>query len=265
MKKILFIIAGIFMAGVSYAQMDDKYYYPSKEWDGITGMEYSDIWQYDGGDTIHSVFIKPDGKAKATVLYFHGNGGNISKYIKNVRPLVDNGYQVVMTDYRGYGRSTGTPTHLSIAVDAQSLFDDIWKLEEVSGVPLIVYGASIGGHVATLITKNNNDKVCGLVLDGVAKSFTELALLFSPQEYHEVIKQYVSSPYSVENDIKSIKGVKVLFIHSEQDAIPISGAKEVFEGTTLPKEFWIYEGEHIMAAILYPDRFIGHMNSLIAD
>lgn len=60
MKNIFCIIAGIFTIYVSNAQMDDRYYYPSKEWEDTTGMDYSDIWLYNEGEHIMAAILYPD-------------------------------------------------------------------------------------------------------------------------------------------------------------------------------------------------------------
>ncbi len=56
-----------------------------------------------------------------------------------VRPLVTNGYQVFMVDFRGYGKSTGTPTHLNIASDGQFVFDYLLQRHDVRSTKVIIY------------------------------------------------------------------------------------------------------------------------------
>ena len=246
------------------AQMDEKFYHPDKEWLNIDSLSYEELILPVDGDSIYSVIIKPKEECpKATIIYFHGNGGNISKWVNYVRPLVDNGFQICMLDYRGYGKSTGTPTHLNIANDAQVFFDALLQRDDVANTKLIVYGASIGSQVATHLTKNNNDKISGLILDGMMTSFTDIALLSTPKEYHEHVKQSVISPYSAKEDIEEIENIKFLFIHSYEDTIPIEGALEIYEKLSCPKQFWIYEGKHIEAPIKYPDIFVEYVNNLL--
>lgn len=125
MKKIFGILLFAICLSNVDAQMDEKFYNPDKEWLGIDSLTYQEIILHADTDSIYSVIIKPQGLPKATILYFHGNGGNISKWAGYIRPLVDDGFQVCMLDYRGYGKSTGIPTHLNIAHDAQMLLKNI--------------------------------------------------------------------------------------------------------------------------------------------
>jgi len=262
MKKLFCILFFVLSVQSLVAQMDEKFYHPDKEWLNIDSS-YQKIILYSDSDTIYSVIIKPEELPKATIIFFHGNGGNISKWIDYVLPLVNDGYQVCMLDYRGYGKSSGKPTHLNIAHDSQMFLDTLLKREDVRHTKLIVYGASIGSQVATHLTKNNNEKISGLVLDGMMTSFTDIALLTTPAEYHEQVKQFVISPYSVKEDIKEVKNIKVLFIHSNEDTIPIEGAQGVYNNLSCPKMFWIYEGKHIEAPIKYPKTFVEYVNKLL--
>lgn len=262
MKKIFSILLLAICLSSVNAQMDEKFYHPDREWVNIDSLDYQDIILYADTDTIYSVIFKPQERLKATILYFHGNGGNISKWANHIRPLVNDGFQVCMLDYRGYGKSTGTPTHLNIAHDAQMLLDTLLERKDVVDGKLIVYGASIGSQVAVHLTRNNNNKISALIFDGMMTSFTDVALLTSPKEYHEHIKQFITSPYSAKEDTKEIKNIKVLFIHSKEDEIPIEGAREIYNNLACPKIFWIYEGRHVEAPIKYPETFVEYINKI---
>jgi predicted alpha/beta-fold hydrolase len=264
MKKIFCLLLSVLFVQGLFAQMDDRFYHPDKEWIAIDLLNFQEIVFYADSDTLYSVLFQPEGTPKATVLYFHGNGGNISKWTNHIRPLVDDGFQVCVLDYRGYGKSTGKPTHLTIARDAQMLLDTLLTREDVKHTKLIVYGASIGSQVAASLTKENNRKISALVFDGMMTSFTDVALLTSPAEYHDTIRQFVTSPYSAKEDIKEIKGVNLLFIHSKEDLIPIEGAQRMYDNSPCAnKMFWIYEGKHIEAPVKYPKTFIEYMNKLL--
>lgn len=264
MKKILGILLAALLVYNSAAQMDEKFYHPDKEWLVVdSSLDYSEIILYPDADTVYAALIKPLSAPKATILYFHGNGSNISKWINHVRPLTDDGFQVCLLDYRGYGKSTGTPTHLNIAHDAQMLLDTLLKREDVRNTKLMLYGASIGTQAASHLARENNEKVSALILDGMMTSFTDIALLTTPAEYHEHVRRLVTSPYSAKEDLPELKNIKVLFIHSAEDAIPISAAREIYESLTVPKIFWEYEGKHIEAPLRYPDVLVEYINGLL--
>src|SRR5689334_6039369 len=89
LKKAL-VLSMFLMAALpaAYAQMDDKFYFPKKERSAITEYKYEDVSMVSEGDTVTGIFIKPAQKPKATVLFFHGAGGNVSTYTFMTKPLV---------------------------------------------------------------------------------------------------------------------------------------------------------------------------------
>lgn len=263
-RNILFVIlCALLFMNKANAQMDEKFYHPDKEWIGLDSLNFQEIILESDKDSIYSVIIKPQKQPKATIVYFHGNGGNISKWVNHIRPLVDDGFQVCMLDYRGYGKSSGAPSHLNIAHDAQLFLDTLLKRDDIIGTKLIIYGASIGSQVAAHIAKNNIDKISGIIFDGMIASFTDVALLNTPKEYHEQVKLFVTSPYSAKEDVKEFKNINVLFIHSNEDPIPIKGAQDIYESiSNCNKIFWVYEGKHIEAPLKYPAKFLEYVNNI---
>lgn len=248
------------------AQMDDKFYYPKKtKIITIDSLQFKEHNYYIEKDTINSVILIPEQKQpKATILYFHGAGGNCINYVPFVKPLVKDGYEVIMIDMRGYGKSSGKPTHLNIASDAQFIFNSLLQNKIYQNKKIIIYGASMGTQVATNLAKNNQDKIAGLILDGVISSFTDIALSKAPQEQHSMISMYLTSPYSPKEDIKSLQFIPVIFIHSKSDRdVPFSHCETVFNNTKTKKELWVYEGDHLLAPQLFPTTFIQKVNSLM--
>jgi fermentation-respiration switch protein FrsA (DUF1100 family) len=265
MKKIILTVLISFCAVlISSAQFDDRFYFPKKDWNKIENVQYEEMNFYIDSDTINTILLKPKTTPKATILFYHGAGGNVSTYIFMTEPLVKAGFQVFMIDFRGYGKSTGTPTHLNIAGDAQIIFDNIIDNKDIKTYPIIIYGASMGTQTATRIAMNNQSKIAGLILDGTISSFTDMALLSAPEEQKAMIAQYVTSPYSAKTDIKNIENLPKLFIHSKEDkSVPFSQGKTVFKNALEPKEFWEYEGNHIDAILKFPELFLEKVNSLL--
>jgi uncharacterized protein len=262
-KSILTSLLSLFTL-IGHSQYDDKFYFPSRKMEKIDSLNYESLSFKIDKDILTGIFIKPVNTAKATVVYFHGAGGNISTYLDFIRPLVKNNFQVIMIDFRGYGRSTGIPTHKNIAADAQVIFNEVSSRKEVQSKPLIVYGASMGTQVAANLTKNNQSKIKALVLDGPLSSFTDIAVESSPQIMKKLISEQVTSPYSAKEDIKEINRVKVLVIHSKEDkSIPYDQGKIVFENANQPKSFWLYKGDHLEAPLKYPADFINKFNELL--
>lgn len=243
--------------------MDDKFYQPKKE---MTPLEFKNIENINlpvESDTITAVILKPESKSiKKTILFFHGAGGNISTYQFMTKPLVKSGFQVVMVDVRGYGKSTGKPTHVNVASDGQKMFDYLLKRKDISNTKIYLYGASLGSQTATHLAKDNQLKISGLILDGGMSSFTDIAIHFKP-EMKDVIEKYLISPYSAKEDVKSLQGLPKLFIYSKGDTtVPFEHGQVIYNNAPEPKQFLEYSGEHLQAMIVEPSQIIKAIEKL---
>lgn len=260
--KSLFLL--LLITSGTYAQFDDKFYFPSKKLQLIENVNCENAAVIVEKDTLDCIFMKPIGKPKATILFFQGSGGNYSNYQYITKPLVAAGYQVFMASFRGYGKSTGKPTHLNISSDAKIIFDYLTSRNEVKNTPIIIYGASIGCQVATNLTRYNQSKIKGLVLDSGFASFTDIALFAAPKEQQEVIRQYVTSPYSAKDDIKYIENVKKLIIQSKLDkTVPFEQGELLFTNAKEPKQFYEYQGEHLDAIKVDPVKLVHAIDNLL--
>lgn len=248
----------------SFAQMDEMFYFPSKTLQGLDSVKYEDVNLSTDTVTLNGIFLKPTGKPKATVFFFHGAGGNVSRYLFMTMPLVKDGFQVFMIDFRGYGKSSGKPTHLNIAKDGQFVLNYLLNRNDVKKTKLVLYGASMGSQVAVHLAKNNQDKTAALVLDGALSSFTDIAADKSPEAQREMIRKNLPSPYAAKEDIKAIQKVPVLFIHSKEDKdVPFQQAEVVYANTVSPKTFYVYEGKHLEAMKVAAPAVLEKINALL--
>lgn len=264
MKNVFTCLLLIFSFTSSFAQLDDQFYFPSKKLKPLEFTNFEKVSVLTENDTLQNIFLKPAGKPKATIVFFQGNGGNYTHYQSITQPLVNDGYQVFMVSFRGYGESSGKPTHLNIASDSEKIFEYISKRDDIKDTKIIVYGASIGCQIATNFTKKYQSKISGLVLDSGFASFTDIALSNRPKEQHQFIVMYVKSPYSSKEDIKSIENVKLLFIQSKSDKVaPFEQGQLVFENAKSPKTFLEYNGEHLEAMKSDSEKIIVALNNLL--
>lgn len=142
--SVFFSLFLILLSIFSKAQMDDKFYQPKKEMKPLEFKNIENISLPVERDTITAVVLKPESKSiKKTIIFFHGAAGNISTYQYITKPLVENGFQVVMVDVRGYGKSSGKPTHLNVAEDGQKMFDYLLARKDVQSTKIYLYGASL--------------------------------------------------------------------------------------------------------------------------
>lgn len=245
--------------------MDAKFYFPKKDLKSIEWGNYEALNLTIETDTISVLILKPTTAPKATIFYFHGAGGNITYYLPLTQILVENEFQVVMVDFRGYGKSTGTPTHKNIATDGQLIFDSLVERPGIKNTVKIIYGLSIGTQIATLLAKNNQNKIDGLVLEGAMASFKEIAIFYAPQAKEFLEKNYIS-PYAAEEAIKYVTKIPKLFIHSREDKnVPYSQGEMVFNNAPEPKVFLEFKGEHLYALKYEKEQIIQKINEMIKN
>ena len=110
------------------------------------------------------------------ILYFHGNSRSIKGWAKYARDFYRYGYDVVLVDYRGFGKSTGKRNESDMLDDMQFVYDSLKK--EVSETHIIVYGRSLGSGFATKIASDNKPQY--LILDAPFYNFSRAVQRFFP-------------------------------------------------------------------------------------
>lgn len=245
------------------AQMDDKFYFPSKvlqpvEWNNVESLQFR-----VENDTISALILKPQQKAKATIFYFHGAGGNVTTYAPLLTALLNHQFQIVMIDFRGYGTSTGKPLHANIAADGEKLYTEIMKRDDFRNKKVIFYGASIGTQIATYLAKNHQEEISGLALEGGMFSFGHIAAVYAPQ-VKDYLENSFHTPYSAKEDIKQITKIPKLIIHSKEDKdVPFAQGMMLFENAPAPKEFIEFSGEHLYALKYESAKILASLNKMV--
>lgn len=258
-------ISIIFLSCIQFvnAQFDEKFYFPKKEWKEIN-IPYIEEFIPIENDTLHTAFFRPEKEIKATVLFFHGAGGNISTYFYMIKEIVQKGYQVYAIDFRGYGKSTGKPTHINVEEDAEIIYLKMKRNEHLKNKKLIVYGASLGCQIATTFTKKHQDEIDGLILDGGFSSFADIAKRYAPEEVHPYIENALGSMYPSKEAIKKIKNVPKLFIHGKNDtSIPIHQSQLVFNNAQEPKYFFESKKGHLEALPFETEHVFKYIDKLL--
>lgn len=152
---------------------------PSPSRFGIENFEDLVIPTPDG-EELHAFLIRPGNSQYArnmTILMFHGNAGNIGHRIPIAKILANEiGCNVLMLQYRGYGRSTGDPDEKGLKIDAQTALDFLRSNDELRGKKIIVYGQSLGGAVGINLVARNQEQgdIAGLILENTFTSIRKL-------------------------------------------------------------------------------------------
>jgi hypothetical protein len=196
------------------------------------GLPAEDEWfEAEDGARLHGWWI-PHPSAWGTILYCHGNNGNITNRIEAFQSLRRLGVNLFAFDYRGYGRSEGVPTEGGVYRDVRAAWDHLVAKHE-GPKSIILFGHSLGGAVA--IDGALHREVAGLVVQSSFTQVRDMARSIYPSLPLHLIAR---------NQFRSIDKVgrlrmPKLFIHGSEDAtVPIDHGRRLFAAAAAPKEWY---------------------------
>jgi fermentation-respiration switch protein FrsA (DUF1100 family) len=242
-QLIIALVVAVFIWIVIAMIFEEQFiFFPSKYPSGIyEDAKYiprlRDCWiTTEDSVRIHGWFA-PAENALATLVMAHGNAGNISHRIPIIRQLQSTGFNVLMFDYRGYGKSEGSPDEEGIYKDGKAVLDYTLTLPEVNPKRIVLWGTSLGGAVVIEVATQRT--AAALILEATFTSMQEMAGIhysFLPARY--ILRTKLNS---IEK-ISSIH-IPILSIHGTEDEIvPLDMGKELFDKANEPKEFYEIPG-----------------------
>ena len=157
---------------------------------------------------------------QGVILYFHGNAGDLSRWGEVVQGLVRRNYEVVVMDYRTYGKSTGKLSEKALLDDAQAFYDHL--LNSYSRDQIILYGRSLGTAMASYVASHN--RIPYLILETPFYSLLDVARSRFPFLPLEPLFKY---PFRSYEFLKEADG-RILMIHGDQDeVVPLESARKL--------------------------------------
>jgi len=216
--------------------------FPQKKWD-----DSPDNWNLDFEDvsipistrvTLSAWWLKgskPDGEA---ILFFHGNAGNISHRLFKAVPLIQKGYDILLVDYRGYGKSTGSiESAADFSEDGEKTLEWVREEKHLELDQIILFGESLGSITALELASKHAVKA--VVLEGVFTSAEDLI-----KRHYPFVPPGALGDFRVDN-MEKIRQCRapLLMLHGTADSIcPISMAETLLNAAPGPKEFFKVEG-----------------------
>lgn len=211
------------------------------------------------GETIVGWFVPRSG-ADATVLFFHGNAGNMSDRVYDARVLHDLGFNVLMIDYRGYGESTGSPSEKGLYKDAETAWT---YLTETRGVPadrIVLFGRSLGGGVAIELARRHEP--AALVVES---TFTRLADVGSHHYSFLPVSLIVTQRFDSESKIPDIACPKLILHGKDDQLIPIALGRRLFDAAKEPKRFIETPGGHNNSGFTYTNEYTQQLADFVNE
>jgi fermentation-respiration switch protein FrsA (DUF1100 family) len=220
-----------------YPRIENSFiFFPETHFDygpGAFNLEYKDaFFQTEDGIALHGWHFPLKGEFP-TLLFCHGNAGNISHRLDNIKLLLNQELQVFIFDYRGYGKSSGKPSENGLYLDGLAAYDYLVEKEGIPPGNVIPFGRSLGAAVAMEIALKR--EVRSIILESAFTSTKDMA---RTMVFFRLISFLLPTRY---NNLKKIDRIAVpkLIIHGTRDEIvPFSMGKKLFEAARNPKAFF---------------------------
>jgi len=247
-------------------------FHPDKSNDTATpdihGIEYDDvIFQTEDGLNLNGWFVpgkktSPDTDLH-TLLWFHGNAGNINRRLDNIKMIYERvPVNVFIIDYRQYGRSEGKVSEQGTYLDARAALAYLHSRKEINREKIIFFGRSLGSAVAVELALN--EKCRALILETPFTSILEMGKKLYP---FLPVSLLLKTKYDSLAKIRNIK-VPILVMHGDKDAlVPFEHGKRLYDMANEPKEFYTIPGAghndtHIVGGDEYFDVIKEFVNKL---
>lgn len=220
------------------------------------GYESVEIATSDG-ESLHGWFI-PVPAATGTVLFFHGNAGNISHRMDYLLMFHRLGYNTFIFDYRGYGQSSGSPSESGTYLDAQAAWRYLTETKEIPSTRVVLFGESLGGAVAAWLAAR--EKPALLVLASVFTSIPDMAAKIYPFLPVRLLSRF---EYSTIDYLRTVT-CPVFVAHSPQDDIvPFTHGEALYQIAPEPKQFLRLQGGHNNGFIFMQEDWVEALRKFI--
>lgn len=263
LKNIIFIISVIAFLAIWFRYIELRsIFFPSRDFSftpNDIGLKFQDIFfKTQDGLNINAWFIPSNTPTSSyTLLFSHGNGGNISHRISKIEMLNKLDLNIFIYDYRGYGKSQGRPSEAGIYLDTEAAYSYLVQEKNIKPDTIIAYGESLGSTAS--IDLASKVKLKALILEGAFSNAKDMA----KEVYPFLPGFFIKTKFDSLNKIKNITAPK-LFIHSSSDEIvPIELGKKLFDAAKEPKFFKTIGGGHNTSFIDSENEFKNSISSFI--
>jgi len=221
------------------------------------GLTFQDVQLTSAdGTRLHGWWLpaKAGVEVKGTVLHLHGNGGNLAWHLGGSWWLPEQGYQVLMIDYRGYGQSAGSPDLDGVYQDIDAAFAWLQQRPEVADKPLVLLGQSLGGAMAIHYLGQHPERVHRLqaaVFDGVPASYRDvgqfaLSTSWITWPLQVPLSWLVPDGDSAIGSVAALDGLPQLYFQSIDDAIvPLNNGIRLYQAAPPPRVLQLTRGGHV--------------------
>ncbi len=221
------------------------------------GLTYQNVEFFTEDNVKLNGWFIPGNNAKQTVLFFHGNAGNISHRLESIEIFNRLELNVFIIDYRGYGQSEGKTTEKGTYRDAEAAWNYL-NTRGISGEQVIIFGRSLGASIATWLASKYTP--AALIIESGFTSVASMGQRFYP---FLPIRWLTHIKYDTKQYIKNIS-CPVMVAHSKDDEIiPFDEGREIFAAAPEPKHFLEMRGGHNDGFVVSGSTYVEGLRSFI--
>ena len=206
---------------------------------GELGLDFESVaFKSTDGMQLSSWYIPAD-NSQLTVLFCHGNGGNMMHRLDSINILYNLGLNCFIFDYRGYGSSEGEPSEEGTYLDVAAAYKWLTEKKRISPDNIILFGRSLGGSIAAQLATKVKTKA--LIIESTFTSYVDIGKRFYP---YMPVRWFARFSYRTIDYIKQVN-CPVMIIHSRNDeVVPFEFGLELYETANEPKELVEIFGSH---------------------
>ena len=265
MWRVLHILIATYIgfALVLYFSQSHLVFYPETGREIIAapsqaGLPYEDVRLVTtDGLSLHGWYI-PAPQPRGTVLFLHGNAGNISHRIDSLQMFHRLGYSTLIFDYRGYGNSSGTPSEQGTYRDAEAAWRYLTERRHIPSCRIVLFGESLGGAVGAWLAARQ--KPAALVIASGFTSVPDLAQHFYP---YLPIRLLARIRYNTRENLRAV-AAPVLIAHSPEDEIiPFEHGQALYAAANPPKHLLELAGGHNDGFIFMRESWVGELRDFL--
>ncbi len=247
------VIGYLMLVTFVYFRQAKMLYYPTREIVATPvaiGLAYDDIALKTSDGLKISAWYVPASHARGTLLFCHGNAGNISHRLDSIRLFHELNLSVLIFDYRGYGGSEGVPGEKGTYLDAEAAWDYLTKEKGFDPSRIVIFGRSLGGAVAAELAMQH--EAGGLVIESGFTSVPDLGSRLFPHLPVRLISRF---QYATIKKIGRISMPKLIIHSPDDEIIPFQQGMQLFERAGEPKSFLEIRGGHNEGFLMSGDHY----------
>ncbi|GMR21148.1 MAG: alpha/beta hydrolase [Gammaproteobacteria bacterium] len=239
---IIFVLSLLLLNVWMYLRQPNMTFYPTRELDQTPadwGLNYEDVTLNTADNVQLHGWYTPYQRSEQVLLFLHGNAGNISHRRDSIELFHRLGLNVFIIDYRGYGKSKGSPDEQGLYQDASAAWRYLTDEKGFANDQILIFGRSLGGAIAAKLASGVQAR--GLILESTLSSARDFARAVFP-----ILSRLVFTRYEF-NTAENIQRVNypVLVLHSPDDEImPFHLGEKIFQSAHEPKRFVRMQGDH---------------------